>query len=59
MSLYEFIFVFVWYFIEAILRNKCCKKGEFGKIDKKGDDHIGRGRGCLEKGGFKPAGNYD
>ena len=39
--LHEFIFVFIQYFIEAILLKRCCQKRGGWKKDKKGEGHIG------------------
>ena len=38
---YEFVFVFIWCFIGAVLSEKSWKSMEFGKNIKRGNNHIG------------------
>ena len=55
--LHVFIFVFIWYFIGAILSRKSCQKQGVQKKDKKeGWPYEG---GCLQKGGFKHSAYYE
>ena len=67
---HEFVFVFIQYFIEAILSEKSCQKWGLWKMEnmylkRRGiiGDHNTRGGGgggsCLKKLGFKPSTHDD
>ena len=54
---HDFIFIFIWYFIGAILsENSCQKHATLRKNIKRGDSHIG---GLSLEGEFKPSAHYD
>ena len=52
---HEFIFVFIRYFIGAILMEKSCQNWGVREKYKTGDGHIG----VVIEGGFRPSAHFD